>query len=243
MRLTLVEASPRLRAVQAATLAAYEPTWANTVRDLPDLPLFLVANEFFDALPIRQFERDGAGWRERLVGVREGKLGLGLGPALPVAALTHRLQDTAQGQIVEICPEAPAIMAAIGQRIARQGAALIIDYGGWHSLGDTFQALRAHEPVDPFATPGQADLTAHVDFEALARAAAPAVSAYTTQGALLTALGIAQRSARLAQNLSGDALQSHLAATHRLTAASEMGTLFKVLGLHPAGHPPPPGSA
>lgn len=243
MRLTLIEASPRLRAIQSATLAAYQPRWVDRVEDLPDLPLFLVANEFFDALPIRQFQRDGAGWRERLVGLREGKLGLGLGPVLPVADLTFRLTDTAQGQIVEICPQAPAIMAAIGERVARQGAALIIDYGGWHSLGDTFQALRAHEPVDPFATPGEADLTAHVDFEALARAAAPAASAYTTQGALLTALGIAQRSARLAQNLTGAALQSHLAATHRLTAATEMGSLFKVLGLHPAGHPPPPGSA
>lgn len=243
MRLTLVEASPRLRAVQAATLAAYSPTWADRVEDLPDLPLFLVANEFFDALPIRQFQRDGAGWRERLVGLRGGELGLGLGPLLPVAALSHRLGDTEPGQIVEICPEAPAIMAAIGQRIADQGAALIIDYGDWHSLGDTFQALQAHHPVDPFATPGAADLTAHVDFEALARAAAPAASAYTTQGALLTALGIAQRSARLAQNLSGAGLQSHLAATHRLTAATEMGSLFKVLGLHPAAYPPPPGSA
>ena len=89
---------------------------------------------------------------------------------------------------------------------------------------------------------GEADLTAHVDFEALARAAVCA-HAYTTQGALLSALGLAQRSARLAQNLSGAALQSHLDATQRLTAPAEMGTLFKVLALHPAHHPAPPGSA
>ena len=158
-------------------------------------------------------------------------------------ALSDRLADTAEGQIVELCPAAAPIMAELGARIAAQGAALVIDYGGWRSLGDTFQALRAHVPVDPFATPGAADLTAHVDFEALARAAAPAAHAYTTQGAMLTALGIAQRSARLAQNLTGSALQSHLAATHRLTAATEMGTLFKVLAVHPKRCPPPPGSA
>ncbi|MBI1172976.1 class I SAM-dependent methyltransferase [bacterium] len=244
MRLTLVEASPRLRALQARTLQGHAPIWLGAAQDLPDLPLFLLANEFFDALPIRQFQRTGPAWRERLVGLAGDVLGLGLGPVLPVAELADRLTDTAEGQIVETCPAADPIMAGIGRRIAdRGGAALILDYGGWRSLGDTFQALRAHAPEDPFAAPGAADLTAHVDFAALADAASPAAYAYTTQGALLTALGIAQRSARLAQNLSGAALQSHLAATHRLTAPTEMGTLFKVLALHPARFPPPPGTA
>lgn len=242
LRLWLIEASPRLRAVQAQTLQAHAPTWTGAVHDLPALPLFLLANEFFDALPIRQFQRTGPAWRERLVGVQADRICLGLGPILPVADLDVRLADTTEGQIVETCPAALPIISEIGRRMATQGAALIIDYGGWHALGDTFQALRAHAPVDPFATPGEADLTAHVDFAALARAASPAAHAYTTQGHLLTALGIAQRSTRLAQNLTGAALQSHLAATRRLTAPSEMGTLFKVLALYPAGHPPPPGS-
>lgn len=242
MHLTLIEASPRLRALQAATLRPHAPVWLDNVADLPDLPLYLLANEFFDALPIRQYQRAGNGWRERLVGLAQDRLTFGLGPQLPVAALTHRLQDTTEGQIVEICPQAQPIMAEIAARMRHQGAALILDYGDWRSLGDTFQALRAHKPVDPFEAPGDADLTAHVDFQALALAANPAAHAYTTQGALLSALGIAQRSARLAQNLTGADLQSHLAATHRLTAATEMGTLFKVLALHPAGYPPPPGS-
>ena len=242
LRLWLIEASPRLRAVQAQTLQAYAPTWAGAAQDLPPLPLFLLANEFFDALPIRQFQRAGPAWRERLVGVQEDRLCLGLGPILPVADLSDRLADTTEGQIVETCPAALPIMAEIGTRVATQGAALVIDYGGWRSLGDTFQALRAHAPVDPFASPGEADLTAHVDFAALARAASPAACAYTTQGQLLSALGIAQRSAHLASNLAGEALQSHRAATRRLTAPSEMGTLFKVLAVHPAGSPPPPGS-
>ncbi len=243
MRLTLIEASPRLRAIQAATLAGYSPVWLNALQDLPNLPLYLVANEFFDALPIRQFQRAGRFWRERLVGLAAKGLIFGLGPILPVPALTHRLNDTTEGQIVELCPQASAIMAEIGTRLAETGAALIIDYGDWHSMGDTFQALHDHAPVDPLATPGAADLTAHVDFEALAQAAAPAAQAYTTQGAFLTALGIQQRAARLAQNMSGAALQSHQAATHRLTSPMEMGSLFKVLAVHPARYPSPPGSA
>jgi SAM-dependent MidA family methyltransferase len=243
MRVVLVEASARLRAIQAQSLQGYQPMWADSVQDLPLNPLFLVANEFFDALPIRQFQRAGLGWRERLVGLSAEALAFGLGPVVPIAGLTDRLADTAEGDIVELCPQAPAIMAEIAARMADKGAALIIDYGGWRSLGDTFQAVQAHQPVDPFAAPGQADLTAHVDFAALAQAAHPAAHAYTTQGTLLSALGIAQRSARLAQNLSGAALQSHLAATQRLTAPAEMGTLFKVLALHPAHYPAPPGSA
>ena len=248
MRLTLIEASPRLRALQEATLKPYAPVWLDTVKDLSDLPLYLVANEFFDALPIRQFQRTGLGWRERLVGqdfsdLATAGLTFGLGPNLPVSALSHRLTDTTDGQIVEVCPQAQPIMSEIALRLTHRGAALIIDYGDWRALGDTFQALRGHTFADPFATPGAADLTAHVDFEALANAAAPASHAFTTQGAFLAALGIQQRSARLAQNISGAALQSHLAATHRLTAATEMGTLFKVLALYPAQFPPPPGSA
>ena len=242
MHLWLIEASPRLRQIQAQTLKTCTPIWADSVHDLPDQPLYLLANEFFDALPIRQFQRAGPGWRERLVGISENVLAFGLGAILPVAALSHRLIDTPEGQIVELCPLAPAIIAEVTNRLAHQGAALIIDYGGWHALGDTFQALRAHTPVDPFATPGEADLTAHVDFEALANAAKPATCAYTTQGQLLTALGIAQRSSRLAQNLTGTALQSHLSATHRLTAPTEMGTLFRVLAFYGPQHPPPPGS-
>ena len=242
MRVVLVEASPRLRATQAQALHGYRPLWADSVQDLPRHPLFLVANEFFDALPIRQFQRAGLGWRERLVGLSGEALSFGLGPVVPIADLTDRLADTAQGDIVEICPQAPAIMAEIAARMADQGAALIIDYGGWHSLGDTFQAVQAHQPVDPFAAPGQADLTAHVDFAALAASAHPAAHVYTTQGTLLSALGLGQRSARLAQNLSGAALHSHLDATQRLTAPTEMGSLFKVLALYPAHHPAPPGS-
>lgn len=243
VRVVLVEASPRLHAIQAQTLQGYRVTWITGVQDLPPHPLFLVANEFFDALPIRQFQRAAHGWRERLVGLSGDALAFGLGPVVPIADLTDRLADTTQGQIVELCPTAPVIMSELAARMSDTGAALIIDYGGWRSLGDTFQAVQGHKMVDPFANPGQDDLTAHVDFAALAKVAHPLAHAYTTQGALLSGLGIWQRSARLAQNMSGEALQSHLAATQRLTAPEHMGTLFKVLALYPAHHPAPPGSA
>ena len=147
------------------------------------------------------------------------------------------------GAIVEVCPAAAAIMAEISAPdCGAGGAALIVDYGDWGSRGDTFQALKSNAFADPLAEPGQADLTAHVDFAALA-AASPLAHRYATQGAFLRRLGHRQRAERLAQGLQGAALQSHLAATRRLTDDAEMGSLFKVLVLYPAACPPPPGFA
>jgi len=242
-QVTLVEASPKLRDRQRAALGGHAARWLDTVDALPEAPLFLIANEFFDALPIRQFTRDPAGWRETMVGLVADALAFGLAPATPLAALDPRLADTALGEKIEVCPAAPAIIAELARRItAYGGAALIIDYGGWHSRGDTLQALRGHAFADPLASPGAADLTAHVDFEALAQAATPcAVAGPVGQGLLLTRLGIAARAERLAQNLAGAALESHRTATRRLTGPQEMGTLFKALALHPPGSPPPPG--
>jgi SAM-dependent MidA family methyltransferase len=241
-RVHLVETSPTLRARQRATLGSHPVIWLDRAEDLPDAPLYLLANEFFDALPIRQFTRDAKGWRETMVGLTGDRLTLGLSSPAPIAALDHRLHDTNAGDIVELCPAAPAIMAAIASRIAEHGGlALIVDYGGWISRGDTFQALQNHAFTDPLAAPGEADLTAHVDFAALAAASAPAASAYTTQGALLTALGLHQRSAALATRLTGPALAAHHAATHRLTAGAEMGQLFKALAVYPARAPQPAG--
>ena len=243
LRLCLVEASPVLRARQAQGLSGYQVEWFATVQDLPAGPLYLIANEFFDALPIRQFQRTGGGWRERMVGLSAGTLGFGLGPEVRVAALDTRLADMPDGGIVEFCPTAGPIVQEVSSRIAKAGGvALIVDYGGRASRADTFQALKSNAYADPFAEPGQADLTAHVDFAALAGASRVA-HVFTTQGAFLAQLGITARSARLAQELSGAALQSHLAATRRLTDDAEMGTLFKVLMLYPAAGPSPPGCA
>ncbi len=240
-RVVLVEASATLRAVQARTLGAV--TWADSVDGLPDAPLFLLANEFFDALPMRQFTRHPQGWAETVVGLAGDRLALGRSAPADIGLLAHRLADTRPGDVVEVMPAAAPIMARIGAAIeTRGGAAIIVDYGDWRSRGDTFQALKDHAFADPLAAPGQADLTAHVDFEALAQAAAPArASRMITQGELLSRLGIAARSARLAQGLTGAPLAAHLAATRRLTDAAEMGSLFKAIAIHPSRHLPPPG--
>lgn len=239
----LVEASPVLRARQRATLAGTDVAWHDRVEDLPEAPLFLLANEFLDALPIRQFVRDGAGWRERQVALSDGALVFGLSSPAPLAALDHRLSDTRPGEVVEVCPALPAIVGEIGRRIASHGgAALIVDYGGWRSRGDTLQAVRNHAYDPPLAHPGEADLTAHVDFEAVARAAAPArATDMVDQGVLLERLGITARARALARGLSGAALDSHVAAHRRLTHPDEMGRVFKSLAIHPADRPAPPG--
>ena len=240
LRLHLVEASPHLRGLQARALPG--ATFCADVGALPEMPLFLVANEFFDALPIRQFQRSGDAWRERVVGLKDGALALGLTDPTPQPALAARLSDTRDGDIVETCPALPAIVQEISRRIAAHGgAALIVDYGDWTSLGDTWQALAGHATVDPLAAPGEADLTAHVDFAAVAAASLCPHTRLTPQGVFLERLGIAARTEALARGLSGPARDSHLAAHRRLTHPDEMGTLFKVLGLYGPEALPPPG--
>jgi SAM-dependent MidA family methyltransferase len=242
VKVALVEASPRLRAVQARTLAPAVPDWFDRVEDLPDRPTFLVANEFLDALPIRQFLLSPEGWRERLVGLTADKLAFGLSQLLPQVPDSPAFRAARAGDLVEHSTLVQAAVAAALRPIVRHGGlALFIDYGGWRSQGDTLQALRQHAYDDPLAHPGGADLTAHVDFEPLA-ALAPA-HAYDTQGNVLRRLGMEMRAERLAKSLTGAALESHLAALHRLTDPQEMGSLFKVLALTRAGAPLPPGFA
>ncbi len=243
-RLALVEASPRLRAVQANTLAASGliPEWLDRVEDLPDRPTYLIANEFLDALPIRQFLRTPEGWRERLIGLVEGALAFGLSQPLPQVPDTPAFRAAAPGDLVEHCaPAQAAVAAALRPILACGGVALFIDYGGWRSKGDTLQALRAHRFDPPLAHPGEADLTAHVDFEPLA-ALAPA-HAYAPQGEVLLRLGIETRAAQLAQRMTGAQLEIHQEALVRLTGRDKMGSLFKVLALTRAGAPLPPGFA
>ncbi|EAP75128.1 class I SAM-dependent methyltransferase [Roseovarius nubinhibens] len=238
----MVEASPALRALQAKAVPGV--THHDHIDTLPELPLFLVANEFFDALPLRQFLRNGDQWRERLVGLDEGgALCFGLAAPLPLRALDHRLADTTEGDMVTLSPASEAMAETLGTRIATHGGvALLIDYGDWQSAGDTFQAVKSHAKTDPLEAPGTADLTAHVEFASLARAAAPAAhSRATPQGVFLERLGITARAQALASGLTGAALDAHIAAHRRLTHPEEMGTLFKVMVLYPAGTAPPAG--
>ncbi|WP_341368846.1 SAM-dependent methyltransferase [Yoonia sp. BS5-3] len=236
-----VETSKPLRRKQAQLVP--DATWHDQIDTLPQVPLFLIANEFFDALPIRQFIREGGGWRERMIGAPDGTLTFGLSDPAPLGALAHRLEDTQDGDLVEYCPALPAITAEIDDRIATHGgAALIIDYGDWQSQGDTLQALAGHARADVLAAPGAADLTAHVDFAAIAQGTQKAThSRLTTQGVFLERLGITERAQALARNLTGDALDTHIKAHRRLTHPAEMGELFKVIGITPRDANPPPG--
>jgi SAM-dependent MidA family methyltransferase len=235
----LVETSPRLRQVQQQ--AVPKARHAASLDQVPPGPMILLANEFFDALPIRQFHRRDGAWRERQVGITDDRLVWGLGPAagdLP--------EDAPEGAVLERCPGAEAVAATIGARLkAEGGAALIVDYGAEppaHGGGDTLQALKNHEPVDPLAAHGLCDLTAHVDFTALAsglRASGARAAPLLTQGAFLSRLGIAARAEALAR-AHPDRAESFAAQHHRLTAPDQMGTLFKVLAATGRGQPAPP---
>ena len=235
-RLHLIEISPALRRLQAERIGAFDPVWHDRVGDLPEGPLFFVANEFFDALPIRQFVRQAAGWAERCVTSDGERFSFALLPA-PEAGLLlgPEIAGAAPGTVAEICPSAQAVARDIADRLGRHGgAALIADYGYMGpQTGDSFQAIKAHEFTDPLAEPGEADLTAHVDFTAIDRAFArnPLIRrGFTTQGAFLRALGIEQRLdalLALADARQAVALKSGCA---RLIDENGMGTLFRMFG-------------
>ena len=232
----LVEINATLRREQAAKLAARNPTWHESVATLPDAPLFAMANEFFDALPIRQYRRIGATWRERIV-TKDFEFADGAEVPPPVD------HDVPDGAIVETCPAGAAIARDLGARIAAKGgAALIVDYGapvpGW---GDTLQAVRGHRQVPVFERPGETDLTAHVDFHALARAArAGGCDAHgaLAQGDFLRRMGAHARAASLIAANPGKRAEIERGLA-RLIATGEMGRVFRVLALSPKGSTPP----
>ncbi|MGB0169838.1 MAG: class I SAM-dependent methyltransferase, partial [Paracoccaceae bacterium] len=239
----LLEASPQLRAMQKEKLHPFHPVWIEQVVDLPNLPIFCIANEFFDALPIRQFQFEATGWHERLIGLKDGAFHIGLtsAPTL-LPALDHRVGEIQIGDIVELNTGGQAIAKQLGQHIEAQGgAALLIDYGDWETLGDTLQAVYEHGITEFLSAPGLADLSAHVDFAALVSNLACKHSRLTPQGVLLERLGITARAQALAKRLSGMALDQHIAAHKRLTHPAEMGNLFKAIALYPSTAHAPAG--
>jgi len=246
LRPHLVETSPVLRGCQRDILANGEaaPVWCETFADVPEAPFLLVANEFFDALPIRQYEMTATGWRERLVDFMDGNFCFVLGDTPPEAA--PAFPRARPGDIFETCADAQDLMRAIAGRLARSGgAALLIDYGhGRAGLGETLQAVRSHAYADILANPGAADLTAHVDFAALVRVAREAgaqAQGPVAQGAFLAGLGIRERAAALKAHAGGDGRAAIDAALKRLIGGGEMGTLFKVLTVHHPSMAAPPG--
>ena len=242
--LHFIETSPLLREKQADLHP--HAIWHDTIQTLPtDRPLLIVANEFFDALPVHQLVMTFSGWRERVV--RMGMDGFEAAPGenTRYGEVPMHLRHVDPGGILESNPTARKLMRAIARRLHDQGGVmLVIDYGhegGAH--GDTLQAVHAHAYADPFARPGTSDLTAHVDFSALAgtaRAAGTHVAGPVEQGQWLVALGLSDRAAALARNAPRRAEEIG-EAYRRLTHPDEMGELFKVMAVTGRRWPGPGG--
>ncbi|MCB1384646.1 MAG: SAM-dependent methyltransferase [Nitratireductor sp.] len=247
MEVVLIELSPAMRAAQAERLEAFATAgstvggairWVDALADLPDLPTLLIANEFLDALPFRQYVKAAGGWRETGIGLNEtGKLARLLLPVLADPAILPQGADReAEGSVFEHASAREAVIETVAAHLAKNtGAALFIDYGHAASgFGDTFQAVGDHRYRDPLAEPGRHDLTSHVDFERLAaaaRASSIAMPRLATQGAFLLALGLLERAGALGSAKSADVQDGIRADVERLAGPAAMGDLFKVLQL------------
>ncbi len=239
-RLHLVEKSPRLRAEQARKLPG--ASWHETLTTIPcDAPILLVANEFLDALPLTQFERTDEGWALRRVGTD----GWDLAMAANVAFIPEALRNAPPGSVHERNFASEALVSGVAKRLAAQGgAALFIDYGyKGPALGDTLQAIGGGAFADPLATLGEADISAHVDFGAVGRAAAAHASLFgpQAQGQFLDALGIAERAERLKAMASIETRAEIEAARVRLVSVGAMGRLFQAMAIVAPGWPAPAG--
>jgi NADH dehydrogenase [ubiquinone] 1 alpha subcomplex assembly factor 7 len=240
----LVETSPALRAMQTERLPG--AVFHDDISTLPEEgALLIVANEFFDALPIHQLVRGGSDWHERRIAA-QGTLFLPVADkAVPESLIPKALRDAPVGSIIESAPASVAIITALAKRLKAQGgAALIIDYGyDGPALGETLQAVKGHRYANPFDAPGTQDLSAHVDFATLGAAAALAgakVSGAIGQGAWLTAMEIGARAASLAK-AAPEQNEEITTAYRRLTAPEAMGTLFRVMALCAPHWPEPAG--
>jgi SAM-dependent MidA family methyltransferase len=236
-RFALVEASPRLAAVQRETLAPAPGRfeWYESLKQLPDLPTIFVGNEIFDALPVRQYVKQGERWLERCVGVDEaGGLRFVLGAGTADATLLPPGADRAlDGTVAELSPAREAFMQTVAERIARfGGAALFFDYGHLEpGLGDTLQAVRRHAPDGVLDHPGEADLTSHVDFHRLGAIAEQGglATQTATQRDFLLAMGLAERVEALSAGKSDEERDRIAGEAERLAGPQAMGDLFKVL--------------
>jgi NADH dehydrogenase [ubiquinone] 1 alpha subcomplex assembly factor 7 len=242
-RIHLVEASTRLRDEQLVQVP--DALFHNDLSTVPIKgPILLVANEFLDALPIRQLVKTAEGWREVMVGLEEGDFVLVAGRQPMDSAVPEARREAMVGTLIETNPGAAATLFEVAGRLTGQGgAALFVDYGYvTPRIGSTLQAVKAHSKVDPFAMPGEADITAHVDFDQMKQVALSRGARWmgtVTQGRWLTALGIGQRAEALA-DFAPQQRDLLMSARDRLVAPDQMGDLFKVMGL--AGPDWPDGS-
>ena len=241
--LHLVETSRSLTKQQRETLGGTDATWHVSVEEtrtaLADMPAIWIANELLDALPVEQFVRRGDGWHDRTITTGEKGLAFAIGEPADVGC------DAPDGTVLERSAPREAMVRDLARDVASHGiAALFFDYGSFTGgTGDTLQAVARHRRVDPLATPGEADLTSHVDFAALAAIACEEGCEVetTSQGALLLRLGLLERAGRLGASADEAVRERLRGEVERLAAPAQMGELFKVMALRPAGTPPPPG--
>jgi len=237
----LVEVNEKLRDRQRNVLEheKVEIFWHDSVDDLPAKPIFLVANEFFDALPIVQFTKMKKGWRENIIRLdEEGNLEFGIleKKTKPCKLVPEEFDDAKVGDFYEMSPYSIEVIEKISEHIKKHdGAALIIDYGYFkNELADTFQSVKAHKYHNPLKTPGEADLTAHVNFPNLQKVAIKkGVNAYAnvTQGELLVSLGIGIRAKAIMEKLNGRDKDVFGDAIKKLISVDEMGSLFKCMAI------------
>lgn len=233
-RAHFVEGSVALKRIQLETVP--DAIWHHDLSTVPmEGPILLVANEFLDALPVRQLVRTAQGWRERMVAAEAGAFVTIAGDQPMDAALPENRRDAPEGTLIETSPAAASVVYEVaGRLVAQGGAALFIDYGhDAHRTGSTLQAVREHRKVDAFAHPGEADLTAHVDFATLGPIAQTRGAKWlgtVPQGAWLRALGIETRADALSE-FAPHHREALLAAKERLIGEGQMGLLFKVMGL------------
>jgi NADH dehydrogenase [ubiquinone] 1 alpha subcomplex assembly factor 7 len=238
LRLYLLESNASLRAQQARTLEDFHPAHLDDLSGLPKLPILAVANEFFDALPMRQFISTAAGWCERLVTCDDqNNLVFIVSKPDPACRLLvpEPLHNAAEGFCYELSPASLAVMQQLAARIAAQGGAgLIIDYGYTAPSGQpTLQALAQHAYAPVLNNPGGQDITAHVNFGLLKLAAERAglgCGGPIGQGDFLHNMGIDLRASQLRLQATSVQTEAITSALHRLCDPAEMGTLFKVLG-------------
>lgn len=237
-RLHFLESNAVLRVKQMDKLAEHNPVYLDDLSHLPKLPTLVIANEFFDALPIRQFVKSEAGWRERLVGCEDGEPVFTLSKPDKAFELLipEVIRDAVIGAEYELSPLSHTMTHNLSAHISRHGgAALIVDYGyGFPPGHGTFQATNRHRFEDVLADPGNVDLTAYVDFSMLKRVAERydvKVSALVGQGDFLRALGIEFRAAQLKHNATPEQCADIDTALRRLTDADQMGAMFKVMGV------------
>ncbi len=243
LHLALFETSPSLMAEQQEKLAAYDPKYLQNFDSFAEGPVLIVANEFFDALPIRQFIRKESGWHERQVGLVEGRRAFGLSPTpIPAASMPDAIADAEPGSVFEVNFAGAEVMSRLAKVVSRQGGGILaIDYGYARTqTGETLQGVRNHAYADVLDAPGETDLSAHVDFAALAnvaRQAGLAAQPLATQGEFLTRLGINTRATGLIKANPGQA-DTIKAAQDRLVNPDQMGALFKVFCAHSPGLAP-----